>query len=78
MTVKSGVGNFSYKQEIEIGDKMVLEELRQVFEVDRNDYKSYKTTTQTILDSKYREIDDSLIIHEWEEVKGQLLKRYKR
>lgn len=63
-----------YKQEIEIGDKMVLEELRQVFEVDRNDYKSYKTITQTILDSKYREIDDSLIIHEWEEVKGQLFK----
>lgn len=63
-----------YKQEIEIGDRMVLEELRQVFEVDRDDYKSYKTTTQSILESKYKDIDDSLIVHSWEGVKGQLFK----
>ena len=63
-----------YKQEIEVGDKMVLEELRYVFEVDRGDYKSYKTTTQTILESKFKSIDDSLIIHKWEDVKGQLYK----
>lgn len=63
-----------YKQEIEVGDKMVLEELRYVFEVDRGDYKSYKTTTQTILESKFKSIDDSLIIHKWEDVKGQLFK----
>lgn len=63
-----------YKQEIEVGDKMVLEELRHVFEVDRGDYKSYKTTTQTILESKFKSIDDSLIIHKWEDVKGQLFK----
>lgn len=63
-----------YKQEIEVGDKMVLEELRQVFEVDKENYKSYKTTTQTILESKYKDIDDSLIMHEWEDVKGQLFK----
>ena len=63
-----------YKQEIEVGDRMVLEELRQVFEVDRNDYKSYKTTTQSILESKYKDIDDTIIVHEWEDVKGQLFK----
>ena len=63
-----------YKQEIEVGDKMVLEELRQVFEVDRDDYKSYKTTTQSILESKYKDIDDTLIVHDWEDVKGQLFK----
>lgn len=63
-----------YKQEIEVGDKMVLEELRQVFEVDKENYKSYKTTTQTILESKYKDIDDSLIMHGWEDVKGQLFK----
>ena len=63
-----------YKQEIEVGDRMVLEELRQVFEVDRNDYKSYKTTTQSILESRYKNIDDSLIVHSWEDVKGQLFK----
>ena len=63
-----------YKQEIEVGDKMVLEELRQVFEVDRYDYKSYKTTTQSILVSKYKDIDDALIIHDWEDVKSQLFR----
>ena len=63
-----------YKQEIEVGDRMVLEELRQVFEVDRDDYKSYKTTTQSILESRYKDIDDSLIVHSWEDVKGQLFK----
>lgn len=63
-----------YKQEIEVGDQMVLEELRQVFEVDRDDYKSYKTTTQSIIDSKYKDIDDTLIIHKWKDVKSQLFK----
>lgn len=63
-----------YKQEIEACDKMVLEELRQVFEVDRNDYKSFKTTTQSILKSKFKEIDVTLIVHDWEDVKGQLFK----
>ena len=63
-----------YKQEIEAGDKMVLEELRKVFEEDKGTYKSYKTTTQTILDSKFKYIDDSLEIHKWEDVKSQLYK----
>lgn len=63
-----------YKQEIEAGDKMVFEELRQVFEVDGNGYKSYKTTTQSILKSKYKDIDDALIIHNWNDVKNQLFK----
>lgn len=63
-----------YKQEIEAGDKMVLEELRKVFEEDNGTYKSYKTTTQTILNSKFKDIDDSLEIHKWEDVKSQLYK----
>ena len=63
-----------YKQEIEAGDKMVLEELRKVFEEDNGTYRSYKTTTQTILDSKFKDIDDSLEIHKWEDVKSQLYK----
>ena len=63
-----------YKQEIEVGDRMVLEELRKIFEVDNENYKSYKTTTQTILNSKFKDIDDSLSLHDWEDVKGQLYK----
>ena len=63
-----------YKQEIEVGDHMVLEELRKVFEEDNEGYKSYKTITQIILESKFKDIDDSLEVHKWEEVKGQLYK----
>ena len=63
-----------YKQEIEVGDRMVFEELRQVFEDDKKDYKSYKTTTRSILESKYKDIDDELIVHDWEDIKGQLFK----
>lgn len=63
-----------YKQEIEVGDNMVLEELRKVFEEDNGTYKSYKTTTQTISDSRFKDIDDSLVIHKWEDVKSQLYK----
>ena len=63
-----------YKQEIEAGDKMVLEELRKVYEEDNKTYKSYKTTTQAILDSKYSDIDDSMEVHLWEEVRPLLYK----
>ncbi len=63
-----------YKQEIEAGDKMVLKELRDIYEKDCNGYKSYKTVTQTILNSKYRTIDDSLFIHDWNDIKAQLYK----
>lgn len=63
-----------YKQEIEAGDEMVLEELRCVYEEDKDGYNSYKTITQMILESKYKDIDDSMEIHKWVDVKGQLYK----
>ncbi len=69
----SSIFNY-YKQEIEAGDDMVFEEFRQVFEVDRKDYKSFKTITRNILESKYRTVDDSLIIHNWDDVKRELYK----
>lgn len=63
-----------YKQEIEAGDRMVLEELRNIYEKDSIGYKSYRTVTQDILKSKYRTIDDNLIIHDWNDIKAQLFK----
>lgn len=61
-----------YKQEIEVGDKTVLKELQDIYEKDCDGYKSYKTITRTILNSKYKTIDDSLFVHEWGEVKAHL------
>lgn len=63
-----------YKQEIASDDPMVIEELRKVYEEDYGAYKSYKTTTQMILGSKFKDIDDSLEIHRWTDVKSQLYK----
>ncbi len=63
-----------YKQEIEVGDSMVFEELRKAFEVDSEKYRSFTTTTKDILNSKYKDIDDSLVIHNWEDVKSVLYK----
>ncbi|MBQ3383526.1 MAG: Z1 domain-containing protein [Bacteroidales bacterium] len=63
-----------YKQEIESNDEMVFEELRQIFEVDTNEYKSYKTITSIIQNSKFKDIDDLLKVHDWQEIKSQLFK----
>jgi hypothetical protein len=46
--------------------------LREVFEVDTADYKSYKTVTQQILNSGLSEIDSNIQIHSWEDVKSHL------
>lgn len=69
----SSIFNY-YKQEIEAGDSMVLEELRNAFEVDNEKYRSFTTTTKSILDSKFKDIDDSMMIHNWEDVKSVLYK----
>ncbi len=63
-----------YKQEIEVGDASVLEELRNAYEVDNEKYRSFVTTTRSILDSKFKDIDESMVIHNWEDVKSVLYK----
>ena len=63
-----------YKRGIEQNDFAVLEEFRAIFEVDTDDYTSYCTTTQSILNSSFRDIDSKMKIHEWEEIKPCLYK----
>jgi len=46
----------------------VIEELRQAYEVDTITYKSYITTSQSILDSRLSNIDPHVQIHNWSDV----------
>jgi hypothetical protein len=61
-----------YRRGIEMKIPSVLEEFRQTFEEDRENYKSYTTTSLQILNSKLASIDGQIQIHEWNEVKEHL------
>ncbi|MBK5719543.1 Z1 domain-containing protein [Dysgonomonas sp. Marseille-P4677] len=63
-----------YKHEIEANDALILEEFRRVLENDTANYKSHKTVTTEIKQSKHGEIDKNLIVHSWEEIKPLLYK----
>lgn len=75
-TLKEVVDNqFNYyKRGIEQGDKDILEQFRNTFEVDTDDYTSYCTTTQNILNSSFRDIDSKMKVHTWDEIKPCLYK----
>jgi hypothetical protein len=61
-----------YRRGIDMKIPSILEEMRQVFEVDTDNYKSYTTISQQILDTELRRIDSATQIHEWVEVEKQL------
>jgi len=61
-----------YRRGIDMKIPSILEEMRQVFEVDTDNYKSYTTISQQILDTELRGIDSATQIHEWVEVEKQL------
>ncbi|MDD4847851.1 MAG: Z1 domain-containing protein [Bacteroidales bacterium] len=63
-----------YKHEIEANDNAILEEFRRIFEEDTATYKSYKTVTTEIQQSRLSNIDKFLIVHSWEEIKPLLFK----
>ena len=63
-----------YKRGIEQKDKFILEQFRHIFEVDSENYISYSTTTQNILDSSFRDIDSKLKVHDFEEIEPCLYK----
>lgn len=63
-----------YKNEIEADDDSILEEFRNIFENDNENYKSYKTITTEIRNSKFSDIDNSLTIHNWSEIRPLLFK----
>jgi len=57
-----------YRRGIEMNIPSVVEEIRQVFEEDNNLYKSYRTTSQLILNSGLSDIDPHIQVHEWTDV----------
>lgn len=65
-----------YKEELIYGDKAIEEEFRRLYEVDNSGYVSYKTITQQILDSKYKDPEIKAVL--WEEVRPCLRKAVKK
>lgn len=63
-----------YKRGIEQNIKQIIEEFRQVYEVDTPDYISFKTTTNNIKNSTFKDIDTKLTTHSWEEILPLLYK----
>ena len=57
-----------YRRGIEMKVPSILQEIKEVFEVDTLNFKSFKTVSQQILDSELREIDSLIQVHEWTEV----------
>ncbi len=63
-----------YKRGVEQNIKQIIEEFRQVYEVDTPDYISFKTTTNNIKNSTFKDIDTKLTTHSWEEILPLLYK----
>ena len=63
-----------YRRGIEQNIPSIIDEFREVFEIDSVDHISYKSTTQQIKDSFYANIDTQLIVHEWNDVLDNLYK----
>lgn len=61
-----------YRRGIEMKIASVLEEFREVFEVDQENYKSYTTISSRILNSQLAGIDRQIQIHDWKDVKHHL------
>ena len=57
-----------YRRGIEMNVPAIIEEFRQAFEDDVENYKSYITTSEIILDSSLRDIDPHIQVHEWSEI----------
>ncbi len=78
--VKELVENeFTYiKNGVIQNDKAIIEQLREIFEEDTPENKSYKTTSREILESSFADIDPAIKVHEWEEVKPLLRKVVER
>ncbi len=61
-----------YRRGIEFKAPQIIDELRQAFEVDTENYKSFKTVSQQILDTELRNIDSNTQVHQWEDVRIHL------
>lgn len=61
-----------YRRGIEMKVASVLEEFRQTFEEDNENYKSYTTISSQILNSTLATIDGKIQVHNWGDVKLHL------
>ena len=65
-----------YKEELIYGDKKIEAEFRRLYEFDEPGYLSYKTITQQVLDSNYKDPEIKLI--PWSDVQPCLRKAVKK
>ena len=61
-----------YRRGIDQNDLAIIEEFRNTFETDEVGYKSYKTVSSQILDSKLVDIDSQVQVHAWEDILSHL------
>jgi hypothetical protein len=61
-----------YRRGIEMKIPSILEEMKEVFEVDTDTYRSYKTISQQILNTKLKNIDSITKVHTWEDLSKHL------
>ncbi len=61
-----------YRRGIEMNIPSIIEEIRQAYEVDQDQYRSYVTTSQQILESGLRGIDPQIRVHSWANVLSRL------
>jgi hypothetical protein len=57
-----------YRRGIEMNIPGIIEEIRQAFEEDSEQYRSFVTTSGQILGSALRDIDTQIRVHQWSEV----------
>ncbi len=57
-----------YRNRINQNDKTTLELFRNTFETDLNEYKSYVSISELILNSSLKEIDSQISVHKWSNV----------
>lgn len=68
-----------YKSEIEANDPGIMEEFREILEVDTPNYKSFSTVSKEILESKsFSKIDTQIKIHTWEEIRPFCILLFKK
>jgi len=65
------VFNF-YRRGVEMKVPHIIKELRDVFETDSADYKSYCTISNQILNSGLKDIDHNIQVHIWEEIEPHI------
>ena len=57
-----------YRRGIDQNDSEILNEFKTTFEQDENDYKSFVTVSQQILDSELKKLDSQIQVHLWSDV----------